>query len=317
MKKTIMLTIALVLAISLVFAATPTPHAFEGKIIINDGSLTSGNNLTAQVDGAVTAITTIDDNNYKITVICNLLSCETVEFFINGEKSHSNFGFKAFEVTKANLTFDTIPPTTIGSCGDGICAVEECSFCAIDCSIIKCSNNNVCDAAIGEDLMTAVDDCSICGDGYCTGDETSTTCSTDCQSTSTGSSSSGGGGGGSSGGSSESPTNTEKEIETQEAIKSLSIDIDELNENLNETIEITDANKRFFNWITGFSIQEDGESNSNNLAIILVILIILYFVFNNRKKLLELFKKDKPKTKKRKHKIKKKNLKRKTRKIKK
>jgi uncharacterized membrane protein YgcG len=192
MKKALLIGLLLLFSISLVFAAQPLPHAFEGQIFSEDDSLTSGKTLIAKVSGAATGQATIDGNSFKITVIDNIGSGGLIEFFMGDEKAGESFYFKAFEVTKTNLTFDTIPDETIGSCGDGICAVEECSFCAIDCPISKCMYNNICDAAIGEDYITAPNDChkpttSSGGGGGSSGG-------------SSGGGSSGGGGGGSSGG---------------------------------------------------------------------------------------------------------------------
>ena len=193
MKKISLVIIFLLLSLSLVLAAQPIPHAFEGQIISKDGSSANGKTLIAKLDGATTGQTIVNGNTFKITVIDNTGTGGTIRFFMGGEKSAESFSFNAFEVTKTNLTFNTIPAQTIGKCGDGICAVEECSFCAIDCPVAKCNHNGVCDSAIGEDYVTAPNDCNSCGDGTCNNGETCSSCSKDCGACST---SSGGGGGG-------------------------------------------------------------------------------------------------------------------------
>lgn len=206
MKKALLIGLVLLFSISIVFAAQPLPHAFEGQIFSDDGSLTSGKTMIVKLDGAVTGQTTIEGNSFKITVIDNIGSGGLIEFFMGNEKAEESFYFKTFEVTKTDLTFDTIPDETIGDCGDGICAVEECSFCAIDCPVSKCNSNNACDASIGEDYITAPNDCTSCGDGTCNNGETCSTCAQDCGAcpvTPSGGGSGGGGGGGSGGGGSQ------------------------------------------------------------------------------------------------------------------
>ena len=295
-KRTILITIlAIFLAISFVTAAQPLPHAFEGKIIAKDGTETNMKTITAKINGVTTAIEKINNDSYAIIIIDNTGLGGQIEFFIGEEKATTTYSFKAFEVTKADLIFNTIPDETTGSCGDGICAVEECSFCAIDCPVSKCLNNNVCDTAIGEDYMTAPSDCIICGDGTCNGGETCSTCAADCGACSM-PTSSGSGGGSGGGGSGYNPKKTLIEEQNQtisnltKTNDNLGIGIATLNENIeDEVIEVKGKNK-FLNWITGHAtIDEDGNYTRNNVSpiiitIILVLSIGIYVFYRGKRK---------------------------------
>lgn len=265
-QKTIIFAVALVLTMSFVLAAQPLPHAFEGQILSDDDSLTSGKTLIAKINGAVTASTKIQGNSYSITVIDNTLTGGKIEFFIGEEKAYESFSFKAFEITDTNLTFDTVPFETIGDCGDGICNanVNECSFCAIDCPVSSCNNNNVCDAAIGEDYVTAPTDCPLPVAPVVTPEP-----------------SSGGGGGG--GGSSKSTTKNNKDYSKENIVDSLSIDIETLNEEINEIVMKTKEKKGFWNWITGSAISEGGRINSGNGLIVLAVILLVVFLILRRK----------------------------------
>ena len=278
MKKVIMIIFVMSLIISVVAAAVPYPHAFSGKIISKDGSLTNAKTIVAKLNGAVTGKATIEGDEYKITVIDNIGSGGTIEFFIGDEKSSEpkSVNFKAFEVTKINLTFDTIPDETIGSCGDGICAVEECSFCAIDCPVSKCNNNNVCDSAIGEDLITAESDCSVCGDGYCTGNENSVSCPNDCATTTSTTTKSSGGGGGGGSTSTKSTVNTSVSTDNTSTVKSspITMSIDELNDDINKSIEEIGGNK-----ITGFAVFNLKDNGTAKIVLFLIIIFFIYYYF--------------------------------------
>jgi len=275
MKKVLLLGIFVLLSVSLIFAAQPLPHAFEGQIFSKDGSLTSGKTLIATLDGTVTGKATIDGNNFKITVLDNTASGGEIKFFMGEEEADLSFSFKAFEVTKTNLTFDTIPDETIGDCGDGICAVEECAFCAIDCPVFKCNNNNVCDASIGEDCITAPADCGecvSCGDAVCNGDETCSTCSTDCGTCEV--ASSGGGGGG--GGGASTPIALISNLTDENPVSGLSIE--GLNEEIDKEVIEIETKRSFFNFLTGWAIG-DGEENSSPWIKWLVLVAILLVAF--------------------------------------
>jgi len=268
MKKAPLMGLIFLFSISIVFAAQPLPHAFEGEIFSNDGSLTSGKTLIATLAGTVTGQTTIDGNSFKITVIDHMGSGGLIEFFMGDEKADLAFYFKTFEVTKTNLTFDTIPDETIGSCGDGICAIEECSFCAIDCPISKCKNNNVCDAAIGEDYITAPNDCNSCGDGICNNYETCTTCAGDCGVCPTNTDDGSGGGGSSGGGESSSLLSSNNEY----------VNIDTINSESNETQDNVGGG------MTGAAVGSSENVNFLPLLILLVLVLAGIILFSSIKK---------------------------------
>ena len=283
MRKILLAGLFILFSISLVFAVPQLPHAFEGQIISKDNSLTSGKTLIAKLeDGAVTGQTTIEGNNFKITVISNAGYGGIIKFFMGDEEAEESFYFEAFKVTKTNLTFDTIPDETIGSCGDGICAIEECSFCAIDCPVSKCNNNNVCDVAIGEDYVTAPNDCTSCGDEACNNEETCSTCPGDCGTcpvTTTTSTSSGGGGGGSS---SRRTTATILPVDdlntTSSDSESVGLSISDLNEDQKNTGRVG---------ITGLAIGDFAKTSTGiltGLLILIAIILGIFFTLNKNKK---------------------------------
>lgn len=269
MKKTILLTTALLLAMSLVLAAQPFPHYFEGKIISYDSSSSNAKTLTAVIDGAVTASTEIVGDSYELIVIDNVGYGGAIEFFIGNEKAYESYTFKKFEDTTTNLTFNTIPDEVFGDCGDGICAVEECSFCAIDCSVSQCLNNNVCDSAIGEDQVTAPSDCVTA--------PTTTPTTTPGGNTKSSSSSS------NSNSNSESTTSSESNASNESPITYTSgISIETLNEEENVTVEEVGRNK-----ITGNAIRvltTTGSKVTGFIILILAILIIIYIRRKNKNK---------------------------------
>ena len=114
---------------------------------------------------------------------------------------------QATHETYSNCSSDCAPV-----CGDGFCAGEDCVTCTDDCGL--CCGNCFCDhgetritcrqdcAPIGycgdgvcscpicnphcavcqdcEDSYNCPEDCGVCGDGFCDGNETKATCYTDC-----------------------------------------------------------------------------------------------------------------------------------------
>ncbi len=73
------------------------------------------------------------------------------------------------------------------SCGDGICdeeLAEDCASCPDDCGACAPCGDGACDPALGEDCFSCMADCGACppacGDGECSGGETSQTCPGDC-----------------------------------------------------------------------------------------------------------------------------------------
>jgi len=242
-----------------ILATQPVPQAFEGYIIAKDGSLTSGKTLIARLDGTTTGQTIVQGNYFKITVVDYAGYGGEIKFYMGDEKAKESFEFEDFGIIKTNLTFDTIPDETIGSCGDGICAVEECSFCAIDCPVSKCNNNNVCDEAIGEDCLTAPQDC-----GECETEET--------PNNNNNNGNSGGGGGGGGGGS--TPTtnlNAESDGNTQESNdEPLVLTIEELNQKENQ--------KQGFFKATGSAISDFSKTTGGKISIIILVLAVLLIV---------------------------------------
>jgi len=277
--------LGLILLAGFVLAAQPVPHAFEGTIKVDDGTDPNLMNLTARLDGAVTGLATIEGNSFKITVVDYKGYGGEISFYIGDEEAEESFDFEKFGINKTNLTFKTIPEETFGRCGDRICAVEECSFCAIDCSASQCNTNNVCDEAIGEDYLTAPNDCTTCGDGHCTGDETCSTCSTDCGPCNNNNKNPSGGGGGGGGSPTYTPTTSENESETNNTQDSTGLTIDELNERDSEL----DQNPRqgFFR-ATGQAISNFSSSKFGKGTIIVFALAVLLgiglFVKNKLKK---------------------------------
>jgi hypothetical protein len=297
MKKVLLVGLFMLFSLSLVLAAQPLPHAFEGQIISKDNTSTNGKTLIAKLDGAVTAQTKIQGNSFKITVVDNTGTGGLIRFYIGEEEALTSYTFKAFEVTKNNLTFNRIPDQTVGSCGDAICAVGECSFCAIDCTVTLCNNNNVCDVAIGEDYVTAPNDCVSCGDGVCNNGESCSSCAKDCGAcaTSGGSSGSSGGGGGGGGSTVKKTTNTTTTNNVTVSYVSDSggssgLGIGELNEETDTRVVEIQTKKPFFSFLTGWAVTEDGNGTLKPWVkwtalgiVILAIAAIVVFVFLKKK----------------------------------
>jgi hypothetical protein len=237
MKKVSLIFIAIFL-IGFVIAIS-TPQGFNGNIVVKDGKSAEGKTLIGYIDGVATGQAIIKNGKFDIVVTDNIGDGGKVEFYIGSEKAKETFTFKTFEITKTNLTFNTVPSQP-SSCGDKICSEDECSFCAVDCVISSCSSNGRCDIEIGENCANAPNDCGVCpycGDGVCNNGETCSTCSGDCGSCSGGDNP---GGGGPGGGNPTHPKNTSLKqnlsANNSNANEELSVlSIDKLNDNSNKT----------------------------------------------------------------------------------
>jgi uncharacterized membrane protein YgcG len=282
--KSLGFVVVFIFVIGFVFAAQPFPHDFEGFIVSEDSSSSNAKTLIASVDGTITGSSKIVGNYYKITVVDNTGYGKVVKFFIGEEQASEVFDFEIFGDTITNLSFETIPNETIGKCGDGICDANtnECSFCGIDCPVSSCLNNGRCDVAIGEDFMTAPEDCVICGDGVCNGGESCSSCSSDCGSCNSGGGSGGGSSGGGSGGGSSVANNvslltqsSDAEEEGLEEFKSI--------EDINEIDEAGDESRNFISLITGAVV---GGGMTSLFAVLgfVVVVLVLFFVVKKKKK---------------------------------
>ena len=188
--------------VSTLVLAISYPHAFHGTIDVKDGKNPNGQTLIGKINGIATGSSIISNNQYDIIIEDYSGSGGVIKFYINNEKADESFNFISFEVTKSNLTFDTILEES-SECGNNICNNGECSSCPVDCEFSECSGNGRCDTEIGETCASVPEDCGVCeycGDGTCNNDETCTTCETDCGACSSSNSGSSGGGGGRGGG---------------------------------------------------------------------------------------------------------------------
>ncbi|MFH0818232.1 MAG: dockerin type I repeat-containing protein [Candidatus Micrarchaeota archaeon] len=93
--------------------------------------------------------------------------------------------------TSCSLDCGTCPTINGGTCGDQICTLtENCTSCSLDCGTCGASycGDNICNPLSvppfysGENPGNCPRDCntSVCGDGWCTGTETNSTCPIDC-----------------------------------------------------------------------------------------------------------------------------------------
>jgi len=165
MKKTTPIIFIFVLLINLSFlTAMFYPHGFHGMVTINDNQNPNGQILIGKINGVATGSCIISEGQYDLVIIDYIGNEGKIEFYIGEEKADESASFVIFEVTELDLTFDTIPLDS-GDCGNDICDENECSSCAIDCGISDCVGNNRCDIEIGENCLTAPDDCA-CPSGY-------------------------------------------------------------------------------------------------------------------------------------------------------
>jgi uncharacterized membrane protein YgcG len=198
MRKEIIPIFVLILLTSFVLAVPSAPQGFNGNIVVSSGD-PNGKLLVGYVNGIATGQAIITKNKttgkfeFDIVVADNLGNGGKVEFYIGNEKAAETFTFKAFDVTKTDLTFGAISQGQ-NFCGNHGCDSGECSFCAIDCNANSpiCVNNGRCDTEIGETCSNAPGDCA-CSPGY-------NCVSGVCTSASGGSSGGGSSGGSSSGG---------------------------------------------------------------------------------------------------------------------
>lgn len=270
MRRIFGILVMLILLICTVSAAQSFPEGFNGKIIIGDGSSSSGKTLIGYVNGVATGSATIkEDGSFDIVVVDNTGLGGRVEFKIGTvEAEEKRFTFEGFNIITTNLTFSKIDG--INSCGNGVCGTGECSTCAIDCKVNDCVNNSVCDDEIGENCANSPEDCGVClycGDGTCNNGETCSSCSSDCGACSTSKKSSGGGGSSSS-----STVKTSSSNATQSSVVS-SDDNSELSDlsigSLNEKDTKADSGLG----ITGNSILGFAKSSVGIGAIIIFVLV--------------------------------------------
>jgi len=187
MKNQVILAICLVLLIGMVSAVPSIPHAFRGDAKYTNGqNIPNGYIVTARLDNQpISTNSIIKDGKYgyddPLLVSDIIGNGKKVYFYINGELVENDpIDFVIGEVTSLNLIVKSPPsPSNFDGCGDGYCDIyeNECSYCLVDCNIDDCIGDGKCDATIGENCLTAPQDCG------------------DCSSTTTYSSSSGGGGG--------------------------------------------------------------------------------------------------------------------------
>jgi len=264
------------------------PHAFEGEIIVGDGTSADGMTLLGYVGGVATGESTIDGNKFDI-VIVNYGSSGGITFRIGGEEADEEFSFVSLGVTDTDLTFDTVSAVNDNTCGDNVCDAGECSTCPIDCSINDCSGNGECNVEVGESCSLAPGDCGVCefcGDGIANNGETCSTCSTDvgaCTSSNDGGSSDSGNGS-SGGGSSSSSNNDVISVSSTPVVNNdnsnddlSGLGIQELNAEPNASVE----GGGFFSGITGAVTGDMGPVGTTILwiVIILVVLRLIYVLF--------------------------------------
>ncbi len=149
---------------------------------------------------------------------CNTQQCSRVVCYQSDDNAISTPGNMEPLQQSSKVLLDGLPPSstilssiqggTSGSCGDGICAkpAESATSCPQDCQVNTGTpstpswtcGNGVCESGIGETPSSCPSDCGYCGDGLCTGSETSISCRQDCPpTTNTGSSTGSGSGTGS------------------------------------------------------------------------------------------------------------------------
>ncbi len=212
---TILFFLGLILSISLVLADTScqpagVPKFYSGNVYYN-GFLLEGNYLlNATIGGKSVGLLEFSNGVYnKIAINPCVGVTGDIIFLVNGEGANERGYYSGNQdewgikntITNFTLTLNNTPPEIL-YCGDGnINSGEECDDDNLN-NGDGCSST--CEKESGYKCVGSPSICTLlyyCGDGYCSGDETCSSCSIDCgvcpnTNTGGGGGSSGGGGGG-------------------------------------------------------------------------------------------------------------------------
>ena len=297
--------------ISSVFALPASPHAFYGKIDINDVPIADGYIVTAKVNGIVTDSCKTSGGVYgsgEDTLIATSSNTANVEFYI-GPMKIGQYTFKAMEITKLDFSL-TETPEYPGIVSDGICSPNtgECLFNYIDCAPGKtnvCSENGRCDREVGETCINTPEDCKTCdptcSDGIQNQGETGVDCGGPCGACSSSSSSGGGSSSSSSGGGSSSSSSSSSGgggsitklstnlTQNTNNTAEVTLEIQENNQtqDTTENIEETQEKGNFLSGITGAVVGGIKGFSKSGLApaiVLVVVMIVVIMIVNSRKK---------------------------------
>lgn len=279
MKKKILVYLMFIFLIETALAIPSIPHAFYGSVKDVDGNSISDDYLiTARIDNQPVYTSSVVKNGeygYEDSLLVSDLigGGDKVYFYVNGKLVENEpADFIVGGITNIDLIVDS-PPEMI-DCGNDICNIEtECSFCAIDCSILECNNNQRCDAEIGENCLNSPEDCGVCeycGDSICNNGETCSSCSGDCGACNPG------GGSSSGGGSSVTPVLNNLN-ETNSNIEFLGI------EELNEGEEKEEEFKKNPGITGGVIGVLSGGTGIGLIVVLLFLLVALYVIFSKKK----------------------------------
>jgi len=270
MKKGLFIFVfGIILLSGFVLALPQDPCAFYGKITYNGTSIPDGYEISAKIGNVLKEKGDIIFGEYGIKDLYGMNNSfivlgsagDTIEFFI-GEEKIAEHDFQAKRIFKFDIDLSFLPEKPNCSVSDDICNVSagECSTNAVDCSPLVtdvCEGNGRCDIEIGEDCLTAPQDC-----GECETEETPN------NNNNNGNSGGGGGGGGST------PTtnlNTESDGNTQESNdEPLVLTIEELNQKENQ--------KQGFFKATGSAISDFSKTTGGKILIVVLSLVILGLV---------------------------------------
>ncbi len=261
-KEIIFIGMIFLLSVSLV-GAISYPHAFYGKIVVQDGKSAEGLTLVGKVGGIATGSTEIINESYNIVVTNPLGGNEKVEFYIGDEKAKEEPIFETFGISHLNLTFNTISENQI-ECGNNICEEGECSLCPIDCKISECRGNGICEPEMDEDCITAPEDCGSCP--------------------SSGGGGSGGGGGGGSSGSSSNNYKTDSSKENTITEKNKESPQEDFGIKTIETLNKEEQENKKLTGITGAVVGFLGSGKGISLIVGLIIFLSGLGVILSQKK---------------------------------
>lgn len=209
MRKEIVFIFAMLLLISFVSASSCPPNipiSYYGTVSFDGELLEETYIIKAMLNHKISGSSEVAGGGYYLDVSpCYGITSGTISFIINGVEANEKVNYDTENFGKEiqlDLTIDYLPPLD-DVCGNGMIETgEECDDNNADdsdgcSSICEVEYNYVC---TGQPSICVEKQDPYCGDGYCNGGETCSSCSQDCGKCDTGGNNGGGGGSSSSSG---------------------------------------------------------------------------------------------------------------------
>jgi len=174
MKKEALLIVVLLVLPMLVFAAPPSFHIFSGSVVCENSQNPNGNNILVNVsNGTNSFVEQVAITNNQYFVVIEADSGYNVSFYASDDFLNST-PYVPYGMSEINFSL---------SSSNGFCEVSSDPNTGDPSSSSTTSDNTITsDSSTTNNDDSSNDDSDqvVCGDGTCEGDETCSSCPTDC-----------------------------------------------------------------------------------------------------------------------------------------